>query len=104
MISKKNVLNIALGSAFVATFSAAAVANATPNPFSMQSMNKGYMTAEADMGKMGKKAMEGGCAGKKKMKAGMGEKAKEGGCAGKKKMMDSNHSGTKKSADVPAAM
>lgn len=101
MISKRNVLNIALGSAFVATFSAAAVANAAPNPFSMQSLSKGYMTAEADMGK---KAMEGGCAGKKKMKTGMGEKAKEGGCAGKKKMKGSSHDGAKKSADAPAAM
>lgn len=96
MISKKDVLNIALGGAFVATFSTAAVVNAAQNPFGMKSLDKGYMTAEADMAKDGK-AMQGNC-GAAKMKA------KEGNCSGKKKMKESKNDGDKKAAGVPAAM
>ena len=96
MISKKNALNIALGGAFVAAFSTAAVANAAQNPFGMQSLDKGYMTADASMAKDGK-AMQGNC-GAAKMKT------KEGSCSGKKKMKESKNGSDKKAADAPAAM
>ncbi len=107
MASKKNILNIALGSAFVAAFSTAAVVNAAQNPFAMQSMDKGYMTADSHMAK-DSKAMEGNC-GSTHMKT------KEGACSGKKKMMKdkkgshkkmegSKNDADKKSADMPAAM
>ncbi|BBP02791.1 hypothetical protein TPL01_02230 [Sulfuriferula plumbiphila] len=107
MISKKDVLNAALGGAFVATFSTAAVVNAAQNPFAMQSMDKGYMTADSQMAKDGKamegscgaahtKANEGNCSGKKKM-----TKGKEGS---HKKMEESKNDANKKAADAPAAM
>ena len=107
MISKKNVLHIALGSAVVAAFSTASVVNAAQNPFAMQSMDKGYMTADSHMAKEGK-AMEGNC-GAAHMKT------KEGNCSGKKKMMkgkedshkkmkESKNDAEKKATDAPAAM
>ncbi|HUW27263.1 MAG TPA: hypothetical protein VMV97_01515 [Sulfuriferula sp.] len=96
MIGKKNALNIALGGAFVAAFSTAAVANAAQNPFGMQSLDKGYMTADAGMAKDGK-AMQGNC-GAAKMKA------KEGNCSSKKTLKESKNDGDKKAASAPAAM
>jgi len=107
MASKKNILNIALGSAFVAAFSTASVVNAAQNPFAMQSRDRGYMTADSHIAKDGK-AMEGNC-GAAHMKA------NEGNCSGKKKMMkgkqgshkkmnESKNDAEKKAADTPAAM
>jgi len=107
MTSKKDVLNIALGGAFIAAFSTAAVVNAAQNPFAMQTLDKGYMTADSHMAKDGKaiegncgaahmKANEGNCSGKKKMM-----KDKDGG---HKKMRESKNDGDKKAADMPAAM
>ena len=107
MASKKNILNIALGSAFVAAFSTATLVNAAQNPFAMQSLDRGYMTADSHMAK-DSKAMEGNC-GSTHMKT------KEGACSGKKKMMQdkkgshkkmegSKSDADKKAADMPAAM
>ena len=73
MTSKKNVISVALGSAFVASLAASPLANAAENPFSLQSLNQGSLIADnhAD------KAAEGKC-------AGMKDKAAEGKCAGMK--------------------
>jgi len=51
MSSKKILISAAVGSAFAATLGAAPLASAAENPFAMQSLDKGYMVAQA--GKMG---------------------------------------------------
>lgn len=87
MISKKNVLTAALGTAFVATLGMTGTANAAQNPFGMHSLDKGYMTAEADMTKDGK-AMEAKCGAEKKAmesKCGAAKKAQDGKCGAEKK-------------------
>lgn len=76
MSSKKTLISAAVGTAFVATLGAAPLASAAENPFAMQSLDQGYMVAQA--GKMG----EGKCGG---MKAG------EGRCG--MTMMDANKDG-----------
>lgn len=76
MSSKKTLISAAVGTAFVATIGAAPLASAAENPFAMQSLDQGYMVAQA--GKMG----EGKCGG---MKAG------EGRCG--MTMMDANKDG-----------
>lgn len=86
MALKKTALTLALGSAIVAALAAAPV-SAAQNPFAMQSMEKGYMVAEAapaaaDAGK----AAEAKCGAKDKAKA----KAKEGKCGGKKSATDAD--------------
>jgi uncharacterized low-complexity protein len=90
MISKKNVLTVALGTAFVATLGMTGAANAAQNPFGMHSMDKGYMTAEADMAKDGK-AMEAKC--------GADKKAAEAKCGADKKAMESKCGAAKKAHD-----
>jgi uncharacterized low-complexity protein len=65
-MSKKTLIASAVGSAFVASMAAAPIASAAENPFAMQSLDKGYMVAQA--GKMGDgKCGQGKCGG---MKAG----------------------------------
>jgi uncharacterized low-complexity protein len=76
MSSKKTLISATVGTAFVATLGAAPLASAAENPFAMQSLDQGYMVAQA--GKMG----EGKCGG---MKAG------EGRCG--MTMMDANKDG-----------
>jgi uncharacterized low-complexity protein len=90
MISKKNVLTAALGTAFVATLGMTGVANAAQNPFGMQSLDKGYMTADAHMDKDGK-AMEAKCGAEKK--------AAEAKCGAEKKAMESKCGAAKKAHD-----
>jgi uncharacterized low-complexity protein len=75
--TKQTALTLALGSAIAASLSVAPV-SAAENPFAAQSMDKGYMVAEAD------KAAEGKCGGKKAAEAKCGAKAKEGACGGAK--------------------
>jgi uncharacterized low-complexity protein len=64
MTSKKTLISAAVGTAFAATLGAAPIASAAENPFAMQSLDQGYMLAQA--GKMG----DGKCGG---MKAGDGK-------------------------------
>ena len=86
MLSKKSLISVAIGSTFAATLGAASIASAADNPFAMQSLDRGYMVADA--GKMaegkcgGTKGSEGKCGG---MKAG------EGKCG--MSMMDTNKDG-----------
>lgn len=101
MTINKSKLSIALGSVFVASMAASSFASAAQNPFTMASLDKGYMVAAADMAKDGKmddkmkdgkmkegKCGEGKCGGDKakandgKMKEG---KCGEGKCGANKK-------------------
>ena len=71
MSSKKTLISAAVGSAFAATLGTAPIASAAENPFAMQSLDQGYMVADAGkmgygkcgMGKCGgaRKPMEGKC-------------------------------------------
>lgn len=85
MSRKKSIISIAVGSAFAATLGAAPIASAADNPFTIQSLDKGYMVADAGYG--GKKTGEGKCGG---MKAGEG-KCGEGRCGAA--MADTNKDG-----------
>jgi len=89
--TKQTALTLALGSAIAASLAAAPV-SAAENPFAAQSMDKGYMVAEADKAKEGKcggkKDKEGKCGAKAKEGKCGGEKAKEGKCGGKKNAAD----------------
>ncbi len=75
MAIKKSTLTLALGTVFAASLAASPVANAAQNPFAMQSLDKGYMVADA-----GEKAKDGKCGGEKADAM----KAEEGKCGGKK--------------------
>lgn len=55
-MNTKSNLGLALGSALIATVSMSPVAHAAQNPFALQTLDKGYMTADADMAKDGKTA------------------------------------------------
>jgi len=80
MANTKSTLSLALGSVFVASMAASSVAGAAQSPFTMASLDKGYMVAAADAAKDSKmkdgKCGEGKC-GSNKAKA-SGDKAKEG--------------------------
>lgn len=47
-MNTKSTLGLALSSAFIATVSMSPVAQAAHNPFAMQTLDKGYQTAEAE--------------------------------------------------------
>ncbi|SEK89358.1 EF-hand domain-containing protein [Nitrosovibrio tenuis] len=47
MPSKKSLMSLALGSAFAATLGTASVVSAGDTPFAVQSLDKGYMVAQA---------------------------------------------------------
>ena len=54
MTSKKTAVSVAIGSAFAAGMAMTPVVNAAENPFALQSLDRGYMVAEAGMqGKCG---------------------------------------------------
>lgn len=80
MSCKKSIISITVGSAFAATLGIAPVAFAADNPFAIQSLDKGYMVADAHK-HVEKKAGEGKCGA---MKAGEGKcggmKSSEGMC------------------------
>jgi len=81
-MSKKSLIATAVGTAFVAGMAAAPIATATDNPFAMQSLDRGYMVAQA--GKMGDgKCGQGKCGGM--------NKAAENKCGAA--MMDANKDG-----------
>ena len=74
MSSKKNLISVAVGTAFAATLGAAPVAFAAENPFALQSLDKGYMVADHHEAKP--KAMKEGKCGEGKcgnMKMGEGK-------------------------------
>lgn len=83
-MTKKNVLSLAVGTAFAATAMLSPVAHAADNPFGMQKMSSGYLLAEADT-----KMKDGSCGGEKKQDGSCGdkkaEKMKDGSCGDKKK-------------------
>jgi uncharacterized low-complexity protein len=79
MSNKKSVISLAVGSAFAATLGAAPIAFAADNPFAIQSLDKGYMVADAH-GYGEKKAGEGKCGGMKAGEGKCGAKASEGLC------------------------
>jgi uncharacterized low-complexity protein len=94
MMNRKNALNIAVGGAFIAACGVATVSSAAQNPFAMQTLEKGYITADAQMAKDGK-AMEGSCGSTKKS-----ADAKE---SPNKKAMSGEHSPDKKTNKVMEA-
>ena len=76
MAINKTALSLALGTAFTFSLATSPVVNAAENPFSMQSLDKGYMVADANKMKDGK-CGEGKC-GASKTKA----KTKDAKCGG----------------------
>lgn len=78
-MSKKTLIASAVGTAFVASMTAAPIASAAENPFALSGLPSGYQVAD----NLGAKPMEGKCGG---MKAGEG---KWGGMS----MMDTNKDG-----------
>ncbi|SCY53884.1 EF hand [Nitrosospira sp. Nl5] len=48
MRNKKSIISMAVGSAFAATLGTVPVASAADSPFTVQSLDKGYMLAYAD--------------------------------------------------------
>lgn len=67
MAIKKTALTLALSAAFAASLAASPIVNAAESPFAMQSLDKGYMVAEAadkakdDMKAKDTKAKDGKC-------------------------------------------
>lgn len=62
MSNRKSIISIAVGSAFVASLGGAPVVSAADSPFAVQSLDRGYMVADAH--KYGeKKGGEGKCGG-----------------------------------------
>ncbi|HSO47643.1 MAG TPA: hypothetical protein VLQ68_06885 [Rhizobiaceae bacterium] len=81
-MSKKTLIAAAVGTAFVAGMTAAPFASATDNPFAMQSLDRGYMVAQAG------KTAEGKCG---QGKCGAMNKAAENKCGAA--MMDADKDG-----------
>lgn len=62
MSSKKNLISIAVGTAFAATLGAVPVASAAENPFALSGLSSGYQVAEHHVAKpMDGKHMDGKC-------------------------------------------
>ncbi|MEO8767361.1 MAG: hypothetical protein ABI363_03345 [Nitrosospira sp.] len=59
MSSKKSIISIAVGSAFAATLGVVPLVSAADSPFTLQSLDKGYLVADAGE----KKSREGKCGG-----------------------------------------
>lgn len=91
MASKKTAVSVAIGSAFAAGMVMTPVANAAENPFALQSLDRGYMVADHNVGHS-KMMQEGKCA-TGKCGAGKcgGMKSGEGTCG--PAMMDANKDG-----------
>ena len=90
MAIKKTALTLAMGTAFAASLAATPVVNAAESPFAMQSLDKGYMVAEAaDKTKStkGAKAAEAKCGSSMESTA-TGDKMKDGKCGNTAKMKD----------------
>lgn len=81
-MSKKTLIAAAVGTAFVAGMTAAPLASAADNPFAMQSLDRGYMVAQAG------KTAEGKCG---QGKCGAMNKATENKCGAA--MMDADNDG-----------
>jgi uncharacterized low-complexity protein len=78
MASNKTALTLALGSAIATTLAATPV-SAAENPFAAQTLQKGYMVAEADKAAETAKATEAKCGAKKEKEGKCGAKAKKSG-------------------------
>ena len=95
MAINKTALSLALGTAFTFSLATSPVVNAAENPFSMQSLDKGYMVADADKMKDGKcgasktkaKTKDAKCGGDMEKDAAAG-KMKDGKCGDAAKMKD----------------
>jgi len=95
MAIKKTALSLALGTAFAASLAASPVVNAAESPFAMQSLDKGYMVADAgEKAKDAKcgaaknaKTTEAKCGGTMEKDAAAG-KMKDGKCGNEPKMKD----------------
>jgi uncharacterized low-complexity protein len=81
-MSRKTLIAAAAGTAFVASMAAAPVASATDSPFALQSLDRGYMVAQAG------KTADGKCG---QGKCGGMNKATENKCGAA--MMDANKDG-----------
>jgi len=76
-MSKKSLITTAIGSAFVASMTAAPIASAAENPFALSGLTNGYQVASNHGAKPAEgKCGEGKCGAKDKEK----EKATEGKC------------------------
>ena len=89
-MNKKNTLGFILGSAFVATATLVPLAQADQSPFAMRTLDKGYMTADADTTTDMPKAAEAKCSAAKK--------AAEAKCSAAKKAAEAKCSANKKAA------
>lgn len=87
MSSKKTALTVALGTAFAASLAGLPAAKAAANPFAMQSLERGYMVADASEKADAAPKAEGEA------------KMKDGKCSGDKKAKDAKSSGKKKMKD-----
>lgn len=90
-MNTKSTLAVALGSAFIATVTMSPAANAAQNPFAMQTLNNGYMSADASMSKEGKTA---------EAKCGAEKQAAEAKCGAEKKAAEAKCGAEKKAAEA----
>jgi len=81
-MNTKNVVTLAIGSAFLATVALAPVAHAADNPFAMKKLEAGYQLAAAD-----EKMKDGSCGADKK---------KDGSCGADKKAAEKTAADKKK--------
>jgi len=93
-MSKKTLISTTIGTAFVASMSAAPIASAADNPFTLSSLTSGYQVAETAA-----KPVEGKCGGKTEAEM----KAKEGKCGNTAKMKDGKCGEGKCGADTKKA-
>ena len=107
MMNKKSTLSLVLGSTFVAAVTMAPVANAAQSPFAMQTLDKGYMTADADATTVAApdmtKTTEAKCSAAKKTteaKCSAAKKAAEAKCSAAKKAAEAKCSAAKKAAEA----
>ncbi len=85
MASRKKTISVAVGSAFVAGITMAPMTNAADNPFALQSLQRGYMVADANTTEA--KCGQGRCGGA------MASAAKAGEAKCGMSMMDANKDG-----------
>ena len=85
MSSKKNLISVAVGTAFAATLGAVPVASAAENPFALSGLSSGYQVADHHVAKpMDGKNMDGKC-------GAMAGKSTDGKCG--MSMADANKDG-----------
>ena len=92
---KKNIVSIAVGSAFIASAALAPVAHAADNPFAGAKLSSGYQLAQADT-KADTKTRDASCGADKKADAKCGADKKADGKCGADKAKDGNCGADKK--------